>query len=70
MKALQPTWTSFGANGSRHIAAYNDSLGRYGASAQTPEPKSVIRDSTSTPKRGAMKIMSDLFPQARSIFAG
>ena len=29
MKALQPTWTSFGTGQDRHIAAYNTSMARY-----------------------------------------
>jgi muramidase (phage lysozyme) len=70
MKALQPTWTSFGSNGSRHIAAYNDSLSRFASNSapasDTPAGKSIIRD-TPTPKGGVIKIMSDLFPQSRGI---
>lgn len=61
MKALQPTWTSFGANGSKHIDAYNNSLGRYSSSGQpqnapspAPESKSILQADTPSRKPSGM----------------
>lgn len=66
LKALAPTWSSFKSNGAHHIAAFNDSLARYGTSG--PAPKSIVPQASSdAPKGGVIKIMSDLFPQERSI---
>lgn len=66
MKALQPTWTSFGSKQDQHAQAYNASMARYAL----PAAKSIMTDDTKSDAKGgrtAMQIMGDLYPAARGI---
>lgn len=73
MKSLSPTWAAFGANQGRHIATYNDSLGRYVEPPRRASPATVTpaaEAGTATPATAGGGASPSANTQARANLPG